>query len=58
LRIERSVSFLEIIYENCTAIDLVVDILVEKETMDGEEFRWIVTEYTAVPDKEVYVPQL
>jgi cell division protease FtsH len=35
-----------------------VDILIEKETMDGEEFRQIVAEYTAVPEKERYVPQL
>jgi cell division protease FtsH len=49
---------LKIIYENRAAIDRVVDILVEKETVDGEEFRQIVSEYTAVPEKERYVPQL
>jgi len=49
---------LQIIYDNRTAIDRVVDILVEKETMDGDEFRQIVAEYTVVPEKERYVPQL
>ncbi|WP_019498223.1 ATP-dependent zinc metalloprotease FtsH [Pseudanabaena sp. PCC 6802] len=49
---------LKIIYENRAAIDRIVDILIEKETMDGEEFRQIVAEYTAVPEKERYVPQL
>jgi cell division protease FtsH len=49
---------LNIIYENRPAIDRIVDILIEKETMDGEEFRQVVAEYTAVPEKERYVPQL
>ena len=49
---------LQIMYDNRTAIDRVVDILVEKETMDGDEFRQIVAEYTVVPEKERYVPQL
>jgi cell division protease FtsH len=51
-------STLNLIYENRAAIDRIVDILIEKETMDGEEFRQIVAEYTAVPEKERYVPQL
>jgi cell division protease FtsH len=49
---------LKIIYENRAAIDRVVDILIEKETMDGDEFRQVVAEYTVVPEKERYVPQL
>jgi cell division protease FtsH len=49
---------LNIMYENRATIDRIVDILVEKETMNGDEFRQIVAEYTVVPDKEVYVPQL
>ena len=47
-----------IIRENREVIDRLVDLLVEKETIDGDEFRQIVAEYTAVPDKERYVPQL
>lgn len=44
--------------ENREVIDRLVDLLVEKETIDGEEFRQIVAEYTIVPEKERFVPQL
>lgn len=47
-----------IIRENRAVIDRLVDLLIEKETIDGAEFRQIVAEYTNVPDKEQYVPQL
>lgn len=47
-----------IIRENRTVIDRLVDLLIEKETIDGDEFRQIVAEYTFVPEKEQYVPQL
>jgi cell division protease FtsH len=47
-----------IIRENRTVVDRLVDLLIEKETIDGEEFRQIVAEYTFVPEKEQYVPQL
>ncbi len=49
---------IQLIRENRAVIDRLVDLLVEKETIDGEEFRQIVAEYTAVPEKERYVPQL
>ncbi len=49
---------IRIMRENRTVIDRLVDLLIEKETIDGEEFRQIVAEYTVVPDKEVFVPQL
>jgi cell division protease FtsH len=29
-----------------------VDLLIEKESIDGDEFRQIVAEYTEVPEKE------
>jgi cell division protease FtsH len=48
----------KIIKENRVVIDRLVDLLVEKETIDGEEFRQIVAEYTNVPEKEQFVPQL
>ncbi|GET41346.1 ATP-dependent zinc metalloprotease FtsH2 [Microseira wollei] len=48
----------QIIRDHRTVIDRLVDLLVEKETIDGEEFRQIVAEYTVVPEKEQYVPQL
>lgn len=47
-----------IMRENRAVIDRLVDLLVERETIDGEEFRQIVAEYAEVPDKEQYVPQL
>lgn len=47
-----------IIRENREVIDRLVDLLIEKETIDGDEFRQIVAEYTTVPEKERYVPQL
>ena len=47
-----------IIRENRAAIDRLVDLLIEKETIDGEEFRQIVAEYAIVPEKEQYVPHI
>ncbi|MDJ0797336.1 MAG: ATP-dependent zinc metalloprotease FtsH2 [Calothrix sp. MO_167.B12] len=44
--------------ENRSVMDRLVDLLVEKETIDGEEFRQIVAEYTPVPDKPQYTPIL
>jgi cell division protease FtsH len=48
----------KIIRDNRTVTDRIVDLLIEKETIDGEEFRQIVAEYTDVPEKAQYVPQL
>ncbi len=48
----------KLVEDNREVIDRLVDILVEKETIDGEEFRQIVAEYTEVPVKEQIVPQL
>lgn len=42
--------------DNRVVIDRLVDLLVEKETIDGDEFRQIVAEYAEVPEKERYVP--
>jgi cell division protease FtsH len=47
-----------LIRENRTVTDRLVDLLIEKETIDGEEFRQIVAEYTDVPEKPQYVPTL
>ncbi|MGJ3251972.1 MAG: ATP-dependent zinc metalloprotease FtsH2 [Elainellaceae cyanobacterium] len=47
-----------VVRENRAAIDRLVDLLIEKETIDGEEFRQIVAEYTPVPEKDQYVPQI
>ncbi|QKD82922.1 ATP-dependent zinc metalloprotease FtsH [Thermoleptolyngbya sichuanensis A183] len=47
-----------IVRDNRVVIDRLVDLLIEKETIDGDEFRRIVAEYVDVPEKESYVPQL
>jgi len=48
----------QIIRDHREVIDRVVDLLIEKETIDGGEFRQIVAEYAYVPEKEQFVPQL
>jgi len=48
----------KLVRENREVIDRLVDLLIEKESIDGEEFRQIVAEYTEVPEKEQFVPQL
>ncbi|MEM0979006.1 MAG: ATP-dependent zinc metalloprotease FtsH2 [Cyanobacteria bacterium P01_H01_bin.58] len=48
----------DIISNNRMVIDRLVDLLIEKETIDGDEFRQIVSEYTVVPEKEQLVTQL
>ncbi|QQE66748.1 cell division protein FtsH [Leptolyngbya sp. BL0902] len=47
-----------IMRDNRALIDRLVDLLVERETIDGDELRQIVSEYTVVPDKQQFVPQL
>ncbi|MEO1392503.1 MAG: ATP-dependent zinc metalloprotease FtsH [Cyanobacteria bacterium J06634_5] len=42
---------IDIIKNNRQLIDRLVDTLIEKETIDGEEFRDIVSEYTQLPKK-------
>ncbi len=48
----------QIIRDNREVIDRLVELLIEKETIAGEELREIVAEYTHVPEKEQFVPQL
>jgi cell division protease FtsH len=47
-----------IIRDHRGVIDRLVDLLIDKETIDGDEFRQIVAEYVDIPEKERYVPQL
>ena len=47
----------QIIKDNRVVIDQLVDILIEKETISGEEFRNIVAEYTPLPEKVEYKSQ-
>nr|BED43167.1 cell division protein [Pyropia sp. Myanmar_A]BED43364.1 cell division protein [Pyropia sp. Myanmar_B]BED43561.1 cell division protein [Pyropia sp. Myanmar_C] len=47
----------KIILDNRVVIDRLVDLLIEKETIEGNEFRDIVREYTAIPEKNYYISQ-
>ena len=42
-----------IILENRVIIDVAVEELIEVETLEGEIFRWILEEYTILPDKYI-----
>jgi cell division protease FtsH len=39
-------------------MDRLVDLLIEKETLDGDEFRAIVSEFTVIPAKDRFSPIL
>ena len=41
----------QIILENRLIMDIAVEELIEVETLDGQTFRWILEEYTILPDK-------
>jgi cell division protease FtsH len=41
----------EIILDNRVVIDLVVEKLLDSETIDGDEFRKLVRQYTVLPSK-------
>jgi len=41
----------DIIKNNRVIIDKLVDVLIERETISGEEFREIISQYTALPEK-------
>ncbi|MDE5074139.1 MAG: cell division protein FtsH, partial [Trichodesmium sp. St5_bin8] len=42
----------DMMQDNRIVIDRLVDLLIEKETIDGDEFRRIVSEYTELPKKQ------
>ena len=46
-----------IVSKNRKAMDKIVDLLIEKETLDGEEFVQILSKFTTIPEKE-RTPQL
>jgi cell division protease FtsH len=46
-----------IIKENRVVIDKLVDILIEKETIDGNEFRKLIEEYTSIPNSNKSISQ-
>ena len=45
----------QIILDNRVVIDLVVDKLLEKETMEGSEFLELVSSYTILPEADTYI---
>ena len=49
---------MEIIKNNRAAIDSLVGLLIEKETMDGEEFCEVLSEFTVIPEKDRFMPVL
>ncbi|MEM9927828.1 MAG: ATP-dependent zinc metalloprotease FtsH2 [Cyanobacteria bacterium P01_D01_bin.50] len=55
---ERYQATLQMMRDHRSLMDRLVDLLIERETIDGEEFRQIVAEYAEVPDKPQYVPSL
>jgi len=44
---------LQIVLENRVAIDLIVERLLEVETLDGDEFRQLLSQYTILPNKDI-----
>ena len=49
---------LELVAKNRSAMDKLVEILIEKETMDGEEFCKILSKFTDIPAKDRFIPVL
>ena len=47
----------DIVSKNREAMDKIVDLLIEKETLDGDEFVSILSQFTKIPEKE-RTPQL
>lgn len=45
----------KLIRDNREVIDRLVELLIEKETINGEELRKIVAEYTYIPEKEQFI---
>ena len=44
---------IQIILDNRVILDIIVEKLMEVETLDGEEFRELLSEYTVLPDKNI-----
>jgi cell division protease FtsH len=48
----------QMISENRVAVDRIVDVLLEKETVSGKEFVELLGEYREVPSKYSYTPKI
>ena len=49
---------LELVAKHRNAMDRLVEILIEKETMDGDEFCKILSDYAVIPEKDRFIPAL
>nr|YP_009628804.1 cell division protein FTSH [Balbiania investiens]QBX88587.1 cell division protein FTSH [Balbiania investiens] len=49
---------LRIIRDNRVVIDRLVDLLIEQETIEGSTLEYIISQYTTIPQKDVYIKQL
>ena len=47
-----------IVAKHREAMDHLVETLIEKETMDGDEFRSVLADFASIPDKERTTPVL
>tara|TARA_Y100001968_G_scaffold321506_1_gene356052 strand:+ start:50675 stop:52588 length:1914 start_codon:yes stop_codon:yes gene_type:complete len=47
-----------LVKENREAMDKLVEIIIEKETIDGEEFRNILSDYIEIPEKDRFIPAI
>jgi len=48
----------KLVRDNRELVDRLVDLLIERESIAGEELRQIVAEYTEVPEKELFHPEI
>ena len=48
----------KLVADHRACMDRVVDLLIEKESLDGDEFRAIVSEFATIPEKERFSPFL
>ena len=51
-------NVLKIIADNRVVIDKLVDLLIEQETIDGERLEAIISEYSELPSKNLYIKQV
>ncbi|MFN5221070.1 MAG: ATP-dependent zinc metalloprotease FtsH [Cyanobacteriota bacterium] len=52
------VDTVKLVEQHRDCMDRVVELLIEKESLDGDEFRAIVSEFTVIPEKERFSPLL
>jgi cell division protease FtsH len=48
----------KLVAQHRDCMDRLVELLIEKESLDGDEFRAIVSEFTSIPEKERFSPLL